>query len=103
MIFLLKLRIKSRLLAVLIKAVASDYRLGERKIVLLDELAFKTSLCCLLFILQLQNRGKQSNINPEFETEERFCTLLFRLTRDEKKKNNSILLAPPLPFLPQKF
>lgn len=102
-IFLLKLKIKSRLLAVLIKAVASDYLLGERKIVLLDELAFKLPCAVCCSFCSSKTGVEQSNINPEFETEERFCTLLFRLTRVERKKTNSILLALPLPFLPQKF
>lgn len=59
MTFLLKLKIKSRLHEVLIKAVASEYQLGETQAVLLDELAFKL-LCAVCFYLCNSTTGVTS-------------------------------------------
>lgn len=81
MTLLLKLKIKPRLFAV-IKAAVSKYRLGEEKKNVLLEEFLPTSLGFLLFILWLHKWSKQLNIHPILETGARFCTLVFRLTRD---------------------
>lgn len=59
MTFLLKLKIKSRLHAVLIKSVNAEYQLGETQTVLLDELAFKL-LCAVCFYLCKSTAGVTS-------------------------------------------